>query len=234
MAELSVRGLMFTDIEGSTALIRRLGPSFEAVLKRHQEIVRAVVGLRGGVEQSREGDSMFVTFPSARAALEGAVEIQRHLESERWPADGRVRVRIGLHVGEVADTEAGLVGLAIHQAARVMSAAHGGQIVATGELLGHAERIPPGVSPRALGQYELRDIGSVPLYQLDHADLQVEFPPLRTRRAVADNLPAMLTSLVGRADEAAPATSSSPIDWPHPVSSSSEGWPTSPDQRSAG
>ena len=129
VAALSVRALLFTDIEGSTALVRRLGDGFEGVLERHHAIIRSAVADQLGVEQSREGDSLFITFPSATAALQGAVESQLRLEREQWPSDGRVRVRMGLHVGEVAETRAGLVGLAIHQAARIMSAAHGGQIV---------------------------------------------------------------------------------------------------------
>ena len=82
MAGLSVRGLLFTDIEGSTSLVRRLGRGFDALLERHQEIIRSAVGPRLGVEQSREGDSMFITFPSPSAAVEGAVEAQRQQESE--------------------------------------------------------------------------------------------------------------------------------------------------------
>jgi predicted ATPase/class 3 adenylate cyclase len=198
-----VRGLMFTDIEGSTSLVRRLGRGFDAVLERHQEIIRSAVRLTNGVEQSREGDSMFITFPSASAALAGALDAQRRLEAERWPRDGRVRVRMGVHVGEVAETGAGLVGLAIHQAARMMSAAHGGQIVVSADVRHQGDHLPAGVMLRPLGRYNLRDIGRVPIYQLDHAELEHDFPSLRTRRAVADNLPSPLTSLVGRTDEAA-------------------------------
>ncbi len=201
----SVRGLMFTDIEGSTALIRRLGSGFDVALERHQQIIRSAVGPSGGVEQSREGDSMFVTFPSASAALEGAIDAQRRIESESWPADGRVRIRIGLHVGEVAETGAGLVGLAIHQAARIMSAANGGQIVASDDVLRQAERMPVGVTSRPLGHYQLRDIGVVELHQLDHPDLPGEFPALRTRRAGRSrtSLPVVLTPFVGRTAELA-------------------------------
>ena len=85
----------------------------------------------------------------------------------------------------------------------MMSAAHGGQIVASGEVMQQAGRIPAGVTMRPLGRYELRDVGRVWLYQLDHPELQQDFHALRTKRAVADNLPSPLTSLVGRSDEAA-------------------------------
>src|SRR5262245_9287917 len=112
MSEVSVRGLLFTDIEGSSALLRSLGRSFDGVLERHNALIRSSVADGAGVEQSREGDSMFITFPSASAAVVGALQAQRSIESERWPQGGRVRVRMGVHIGEVAETGAGLVGLA--------------------------------------------------------------------------------------------------------------------------
>ena len=139
---------MFTDIEGSTALVRRLGDRFEDVLERQQVLIRAAAAAQSGEEQSREGDSLFFTFPSATAGLATAVDAQCRLEHECWPPDSRVRVRIGLHIGEVADTRAGLVGLAIHRAARIMSAAHGGQIVVSGDVVQHAGRLPTDTKVR--------------------------------------------------------------------------------------
>jgi class 3 adenylate cyclase len=203
VAGLSVRALLFTDIEGSTGLVRRLGESYEGVLERHHAIIHAAVAGRSGVEQRSEGDSLFVTFPSASAGLEGAVDAQLRIEREPWPPGGRVRVRMGLHVGEVADTRAGLVGLAIHQAARIMSAAHGGQIVVSGDIMRHAGSLPKLVTMRSLGPHDLRDVGTVPLFQVQHPELEAEFAELRTRRAAAHNLPASLTSMVGRSAEAA-------------------------------
>ena len=201
VSALSVRALMFTDVEGSTALVRRLGECYEEVLDRQQVLIRVTAAAQSGEEQSREGDSLFFTFPSATAALATAVDAQCRLEQERWPPDARIRVRIGLHIGEVADTRAGLVGLAIHRAARIMSAAHGGQIVVSGDVVQHAGRLPADTTVRALGTYELRDVGPSLLYQVEHPELQDEFPQLRTRRAAAHNLPAPLTSLVGRVRE---------------------------------
>ena len=183
MSELSIRALLFTDIEGSTALLQRLGGLYSAVLERHHEIIRLAAAAWSGAEQSREGDSLFVTFPSATAALEAAVDAQRRIERERWPPYGRVRVRMGLHIGEVAETRAGLVGLAIHQAARIAAAAHGGQIVVSPDIVSYAVPLPAAVGLRPVGRHELRDVGPVVLYQVEHPDLQAEFPPLRTRRA---------------------------------------------------
>jgi predicted ATPase/class 3 adenylate cyclase len=202
VAALSVRALLFTDMEGSTRLLQRLGGRFEALLERHHEIIGAAVLGWSGLEQSREGDGLFATFPSATSALEAALEAQRRLETEPWPPDGRVRVRMGLHMGEVAETRAGLVGLAIHLAARIGAAAHGGQIVASGDIVTHAASLPSGAGWRTLGVHDLRDVGRVVIHQLEHPDLQREFPPLRTRRAVAHHVPVPLNVLIGRDAEA--------------------------------
>ena len=203
---LSVRALLFTDIEGSTTLVRRLGERYEGVLDRHHEIIRTSAAGWSGSEQSSGGDSLFITFASAAAALEGAVDAQRRIEREPWPPDGRVRVRMGVHIGEVAESRAGLVGLAIHKAARIAGAAHGGQVIVSGDVLREASSFPTDVTTRSLGTHDLRGIGQVSLYQVEHPDLQHEFPKLRTRRAMVHNLPAPLTSLVGRAAEAGTVT----------------------------
>jgi predicted ATPase/class 3 adenylate cyclase len=197
----SVRALLFTDIEGSTGLIRRFEGRYEGLLERHYGIIRAAVSKWSGEEQSRQGDSLFITFPSVAEALQGALDAQLGIEREPWPPDGRVRVRMGLHVGEVAVSSVGLVGLAIHQAARIMSAGRGGQIVVSADVVQQAAPLPEDVTVTSLGSYELRDVGHMLLYQLGHVDLQTEFPELRIKRAVAHNLPTSLTSLVGRVVE---------------------------------
>ena len=203
VAAWSLRALLFTDIEGSTTLLRQLGERYEVVLDRHCTIILAAAAGWSGVEQGREGDSLFITFPSATAALACALEAQLGIEQEPWPAGGRVRVRMGLHVGEVADSPAGLVGLAIHQAARISNAAHGGQIVISGDVVEQVAGLPSDSTIRPLGSYVLRDVGQVSLYQLNHPDLQDSFPALRTKRAVSHNLPATLTTFVGRVVERA-------------------------------
>jgi class 3 adenylate cyclase len=100
---LTVRGLLFTDIEGSTSLIRRLGPGFDAVLERHEAIIRSAVRSMLGVEQSREGDSMFITFPSASAAVEGAVEAQH--SADLLATASAARQRQGLPLSPVCGLE---------------------------------------------------------------------------------------------------------------------------------
>jgi predicted ATPase/class 3 adenylate cyclase len=201
VSALSVAGLLFTDIEGSSALVGRLGVRYSRVLERHHEIIRGAVAGESGVEQSREGDSLFITFASAAAALGAAIEAQRRIEREPWLPDARVRVRMGVHVGEVARSRVGLVGLAIHQAARIMSAAHGGQIVVSGAVVRQVGAFRGDVMLRPLGRYDLRDVGRVELFQVEHPELQRVFPELRTRRAAGHNLPVPMTSLVGRVAE---------------------------------
>ena len=153
---------------------------------------------RDGCEQGREGDSLFVTFRSATEALAASVEAQRRLESEPWPDGVRLRVRMGLHLGEVADTRAGLVGLAIHEAARIAASAHGGQIVASAAIVTAAWPLPAEVRWRRLGVHNLRDVGPLLVFQVEHPDLQSGFPALRSKRAAVHNVPLPLTSLVGR------------------------------------
>ena len=114
-----VCALLFSDIEGSTKLLQRLGPEYVSVLARHQQLIRSAVAAHAGSERGTEGDSFFVTFPTAAAATLAAVDAQRALEVAPWPQEGVVRVRMGIHVGEIAHTEAGIVGLAVHHAARV-------------------------------------------------------------------------------------------------------------------
>ena len=183
-------------------LVRRLGDDYEDVLERLQAIVRAAAALRSGVEESREGDSLFITFPSATATVDSAVDAQCRIEREVWPPGGQVRVRMGVHVGEVLDSRAGLVGLAIHEAARIMSVGHGGQILVSGDVVRQALRLPADVTLRSLGIHHLRDIGEVELYQVDHPELQGEFPALRTVRVPAglgpSNLPATVSLIIGR------------------------------------
>ena len=113
-----VCALLFSDIEGSTTLSQRLGPEYVSVLSRHQQLIRSAVAANAGQERGTEGDSFFVTFPTAAEAVLAAVDAQRGLGVEPWPEGGVVKVRMGIHVGEITHTKAGIVGLAVHHAAR--------------------------------------------------------------------------------------------------------------------
>ena len=175
---------VFTDIEGSTRLFRRLGHRFVTVLERHRELLRAAVNDQHGVEVSAEGDGMFFAFDGAAAAIAASASGQRAIGDEPWD-DGPIRVRMGVHTGEAAPHNRDYISLAVHQAARVKDAAHGGQVLASeATVAALGEHLPVGCSVRSLGPGELKDFDQpVELFQLCHADLDTSFPPPRVHTA---------------------------------------------------
>ena len=151
---------LFTDIEGSTELLKRLGPDrFETLLAEHDEVVRAAVAASGGWVVDTQGDSFFCAFRSAGDAVTAAIESQRGLAAHEWPEQVHVRVRMGLHSGEPKAGEERYVGIGVHRAARIGAAAHGGQILVseTGRAL-LSDDLPASVSLRDLGAHRLKDI----------------------------------------------------------------------------
>ena len=191
---------LFTDIEGSTRLLQRLGDSYNSLLATHSQILREAIAQAGGVVVSTEGDSFFAVFVEPRSACQAAAEAQRRLAHETWTDQAEVRVRMGVHTGAGTHGGDNYAGLDVHRAARIAASGHGGQIVvslATSLLVGSL--LPSGVTLRLLGNYHLKDIEQTePLYQLVVEGLQAEFPPLRTIDTVPNNLPLQLTSFVGR------------------------------------
>ena len=199
---------LFTDIEGSTALLGRVGQDvYERVLAEHHSIIRAALAAHGGREVVTQGDGFFAVFSSPTACLAAAIQMQQSLESHAWSAGERVRVRMGVHTGEASQTAAGLVGLDVHRAARVAAAGHGGQVLvseAAAALLGGA--LPPGAVLADLGIHRLKDLDHpVRIFQLSVAGLPAEFPPLRTvpggAAAATRTLPRDLASFTGRQRE---------------------------------
>lgn len=151
--------LMFTDIEGSTALLRAAGDRYADLLDRHRAIIRSAVADHDGIERDTQGDSFFMTFHNPSAALAAALTAQRLLFNEPWPDGLAPRVRIGLHLGEATETREGPVGLAVHQAARIAASAHGGQIVLSDVVRLATAQLPPDTSVTSLGQFRIRDVG---------------------------------------------------------------------------
>ena len=197
---------LFTDIEGSTALEQRVGTiRYGALRERHRAILRDVWAAHDGTEQSTEGDSFFVVFGSARAAVAAAVSAQRRLAREPWPEVEAVRVRMGIHSGEAELVGGSLLGLDINRGARIAAVGHGGQILAseaTRALI--ASSLPADIQLRDLGAFRLKDLlGPERLVQVDADDLPSEFPPLRTPDAHPNNLPTQLTTFIGRDTELA-------------------------------
>lgn len=196
--------LLFSDIEGSTALLSRLGSNYAAALSGQRRIMRAAWAAHGGTELGTEGDSFFVVFATAEDALAAAAQAQRQLAGFDWPDGEHVRVRIGVHTGSPRVHDGGYVGMDVHRAARIAAAAHGGQIVisdATARLA--RDSLPELATLRDLGRHQLKDIPEPEhLFQLSLADLPVDFMPLKTLGTVS-SLPAPATPLVGRDGELA-------------------------------
>jgi WD40 repeat protein/DNA-binding SARP family transcriptional activator len=174
---------LFTDIEGSTRLLEKLGNQYPVALSDHHEILRASIQKWNGREMDTQGDAFFVTFTRAIDAVQCAAEAQRALASHAWPEGESLRVRMGLHTGEPLISSTGYVGMDVHRAARLGDAGHGGQILlsqTTRELI--IQDLPEGMAIRDLGEHRLKDMKyPTPIYQLVVDGLPLEFPPLRTK-----------------------------------------------------
>jgi predicted ATPase/class 3 adenylate cyclase len=190
---------LFTDIEGSTRLLREAGSGYSDLLATHRRILRAAFVAHAGREVNTEGDAFFVAFSSAREAVAAAVRAQRGLVEHAWPDGQDVRVRMGINSGQAVPVDGDYVSLAVHKAARVASAAHGGQIVLSDSTAGLVrEGLTEGTRLRDLGDHHLKDFPRrLRLYQLDAPDLRSDFPPLRTS-VVHDRLPSAEGAFVGR------------------------------------
>ncbi len=178
---------LFSDVEGSTALLRTLRDGYSAVMGEHERLLRAAWDECGGRELDADGDSFFVAFRRPRQAVDAAVAAQRALAAHSWPEGIDLRVRIGVHTGQASPAGDQYVGLAVHRAARICDAGHGGQILiseTTRSLLEDEEEELDGVELRDLGPQQLKDFDRpVRIYQLAVHGLLAEFPALRTAAA---------------------------------------------------
>ena len=193
---------LFTDIEGSTRLLHRLGDGYSHVLAAHHRLLRDCFLAHDGYEVGTEGDAFFVAFSSARQAVAAAVEAQRALHAHPWPHGEPLLVRMGLHTGEPLVVDREYVGMDVHRAARISSAAHGGQVLVSARLAGLvAGGTPDGVTLLDLGEHQLKDLpGPERLLQLQIDGLPGSFPPLRSVRPPT-NLPHQASALLGRQRE---------------------------------
>ena len=199
--------LLFTDVEGSTRLWELHGERMLPLLARHDEIVAAAVAEAGGVLQRNraEGDSSFAVFADPRAAALGAMALQKAMTAHPWPHDLRIRTRAALHTGGVEVRGDTYYGPVVNRCVRLRSLAHGGQTIlsrATVEAISARGDMPTGLSLVDLGTHRLKDL-AVPerVYELRHADLPTDFPPLRSPDVERHNLPALIGRFVGRRDE---------------------------------
>ena len=195
--------LLFTDIEGSTKLLRALSEQDSlAAFAQHGRVLREVFQRYGGYEQRTEGDSFFIVFQDAGDAVAAAADAQRVLTAQTWPAGRPLRVRMGLHTGEPTPVAGDYVGLDVHRAARISSAGHGGQVLLSRTTRTSAA-LPRGVALRDLGEHRLKDLARPEwIFQLEIEGLDRDFPPLNSLETPS-NLPASVTPLVGRDAEVA-------------------------------
>jgi class 3 adenylate cyclase len=183
---------LFTDIEGSTQLMRELGDGYADVLADHRRLLRECLGSAGGREIDTQGDAFFFSFTRAREAVAGAVAAQRALAEHEWRDGADVRVRMGLHTGEPSVGAEGYHGLDVVRAARICSAGHGGQILmseTTRALIGND--LPEGAHVVDLGQQTLKDVQDERIFQLSLEDEPDRFPELKpqgSRKSHADIL----------------------------------------------
>jgi predicted ATPase/class 3 adenylate cyclase/DNA-binding CsgD family transcriptional regulator len=199
---------LFTDIEGSTALLQRAGGGVYArVLSDHHGLIRLALAVHGGREVDTQGDAFFAVFSSPTACVAAVLQMQQAIGAHAWPAGEQVRARMGIHTGEASKTAAGLEGLDVHRAARVAAVAHGGQVlVSEAAAVLVRDSLPPGAALTDLGVHRLKDLGRPEhVFQLHAAGLRAEFPPLRSlgSTALPNNLPAQLATFIGRGRELA-------------------------------
>ncbi len=199
---------LFTDIEGSTRLLQRLGDAYARALGESQTLLRGAWAAHDGAEVDTQGDAFLVAFSSAPQAVAAAAEGARALASHPWPDGASLRARMGLHTGTAQLVGGHYIGLDVHRAARIAAAGHGSQILlsqATRELA--AQALPAGCELRALGAHRLKDLQRPePLSQLVLAGLPADFPPLKSLDLHHSNLPVQPTPLLGREEQVAALT----------------------------
>jgi class 3 adenylate cyclase len=191
---------LFTDVQGSTRLLKRLGPAYGQVLARHHELVRAAAAGHGGCEVDTQGEAFFVAFSRAKDAVSAAIRMQRDHAAEPWPDDVEVRVRIAIHTAEPELAPSGYFGMGLHRAARLCALAHGGQVLLSRSTAGLVdEDETPEVTLRDLGEHLLKDLERPErVYQVVAPGLEKRFEPLASvtelaRKAETVELPAVGT-----------------------------------------
>jgi len=179
---------LFSDVEGSTELLRTLRDGYADVMADHERLLRSAFEGAGGHEINTQGDSFFVAFRKPKDAVGAALEAQRAIGSHEWPEGAEMRVRIGIHTGEATVAGDRYVGLGVHRAARICAAAHGGQVLisqTTQALLEEDEELLGELDFGDLGPRSLKNFDRpVRIYQLLAPDLPAEFPDLRVDEGV--------------------------------------------------
>ncbi|MGI9665953.1 MAG: adenylate/guanylate cyclase domain-containing protein, partial [Acidimicrobiia bacterium] len=188
---------LFTDVENSTAMWDQLGGDMASRLEAHDQIMRRIIESHGGYVFSTAGDSFAAAFSSATNALEAGFQIQLALDTSE-DVD-QIRVRMGIHSGEASIRDGDYFGPSVNRAARIMSLGHGGQILVSATASSLIGDSLTEVQLTELGTHSLAGFESPErIFQADPASGPVEFPPLRSTSAVANNLPEQPTPFIGR------------------------------------
>ena len=194
---------LFTDVEGSTRLWEERPDAMRSALERHETIVRSAIAESDGKVVKTTGDGIMAVFASPTGAVAAALAAQRGLFSQAWPEGCFIRVRMGIHTGEVEERGGDFFGPAVNRTARIMSAGHGGQVLLSEATAGLVEGLlPESATLRDLGEHRLKDLGRPQhLFQVAHPGLPSEFAPLVTIDMRPNNLPTETSAFVGREAE---------------------------------
>jgi predicted ATPase/class 3 adenylate cyclase len=194
---------LFTDIEGSSRMWESSPQAMQAALARHDELLKQAIEEHGGYIFKTVGDAFCCAFLTAPDALEAALGAQRLLLKERWAESDPLNVRMALHIGAAEERDGDYFGPPLNRVARLLSAAHGGQVLLSlpaQELV--RDQLPAGINLANLGEHRLKDLFRPErIFQLLAPGLPSEFPPLRTLEAYRNNLPLQPTPLIGREKE---------------------------------
>jgi predicted ATPase/class 3 adenylate cyclase len=205
---------LLTDLEGSTRMWEQDPDAMKAAMVRHDDLLeQAIAGNRGFVF-ARMGDGMAAAFGRVRDAISAADAIRSALADEPWDTPRPLRARIGLHTDEGVVVNDNYASQPVNRCSRLMTAAHGGQIIASGatEVLVR-DQLPEGIGLIGLGEHRLRDLGQpVKIFQLIREGNREDFPPLRTLESFPGNLPAQVSSFIGRQAEVA-RTAAALTEW---------------------
>ncbi len=199
---------LFSDIEGSTVRWEREREAMAAALARHDALMRAAMQARGAYVFKTMGDEFCAAFATAFDAIAAALDAQRALAHEDFSAVDGLRVRMALHAGSADERDGDYFGPTVNRVARLLAIGHGGQVLLSGactELIG--DELPPQCSLRDLGEHRLKDLAQPErIHQLLAPELLADFPPLRSLEHLSNNLPAQVTSFIGRETEIAEIT----------------------------
>lgn len=194
---------LFADVENSTQLWEQYPQAMESALERHDRLLRSEIENAHGVVVKTTGDGLLAVFTSILEGVNACIQAQLCLSQEEWGKTGPLRVRMALHAGEAQLRDGDYYGPAINRAARLMSAAHGGQVLLSKVAADMAVDLLTGETTlRNLGEHRLKDLGRPEqIFQLLHPELPTDFPPLKTLDLRPNNLPAQPTPLIGRETE---------------------------------